>query len=44
MIGVTKRRIREWEILSGYARVRTFCVAQGRTMPFFGIDIGVQLE
>jgi hypothetical protein len=41
MIDVTKRHIREWEILCVYARVRTFCVAQGSTMPFFGIDISV---
>ncbi len=44
MISITKRHIREWEILSVYARVRTFRVAQGRTMPFFGIGISVLLE
>jgi hypothetical protein len=34
----------EWRFRSRYACVHAFRVAQGRTMPFFGEDVGTKLE
>ncbi len=40
----TMKLTREWSFPSCYACVHAFRVAQGRTMPFFGKDVGTKLK
>lgn len=41
---VTAKSTVGWSFRTRYARVHVFRVAQGRTMPFFGEDIGTKLK
>ena len=44
MVIATTKLTARWGFRTRYACVHAFRVAQGRTMPFFGEDVGTKLE